>query len=54
MMGGGFGGSTVNLIRPEAVERFRAATVSAYQRSFGQTPQIHICIPFGGASEIPL
>jgi galactokinase len=54
MMGGGFGGSTVNLVRAEAVECFQAAIVSAYQRSFHRTPQIHTCVPCGGASEMAL
>jgi galactokinase len=54
MMGGGFGGSTVNLVRPEAVECFRAAIGSAYQRSYQRTPQIHTCAACAGASEMAL
>lgn len=36
MMGGGFGGCTLNLIRNEAVEDFASAVNSAYQLKFGR------------------
>jgi galactokinase len=43
MMGGGFGGSTINLVRKthinEVVERMSAA----YKMKFGQEPMAHIC-----------
>jgi galactokinase len=54
MMGGGFGGSTVNLVRPEAAERFRTAILSAYPRSYRRTPQIYSCVACDGASEVAL
>ena len=52
MIGGGFGGSTVNLVQPEAVEGFRAALTTRYRDFWGLTPEIHVCVASGGASEM--
>jgi galactokinase len=52
MMGGGFGGSTVNLVRWDAVERFRSALTSEYQRFREITPDIHVCVASAGASQV--
>ena len=52
MTGGGFGGSTVNLVRPEAVERLTAELAAEYRNSYGLTPEIHVCVASAGASEI--
>jgi galactokinase len=54
MIGGGFGGSTVTLLRPEAAGRYRAAILEAYTAAFGRTPEFHDCEPAAGASEISL
>jgi len=54
MVGGGFGGSTVNLVRRDAVEAFSNTIQSAYRRSFGRVPQIHRCTASPGASEVLL
>jgi len=35
MMGGGFGGCTINLVKRTAVETFKAEMAQAYQRAFG-------------------
>ena len=51
MIGGGFGGSTVNLVNPEAVEGFRAHLTAKYRDFWGLTPEIHVCRASGGASE---
>lgn len=51
MTGGGFGGSTVNLLRPDASERFQEAISNAYRDRFGVTPQIFVCRPSAGAGE---
>jgi galactokinase len=40
MTGAGFGGCTVNLVRPDAVERLRAAVESSYARQTGFTPRV--------------
>jgi galactokinase len=52
MTGGGFGGCTVNLVRNDAVESFRAAVASAYKHSFDITPEIYVCRTADGAREL--
>jgi galactokinase len=52
MIGGGFGGSTVNLVHPEAVEALKATLAAEYRRYRGFTPQIHVCVASPGASEV--
>jgi galactokinase len=52
MTGGGFGGSTVNLVRPEAVDDFKAILAAEYRTYHGSTPEIHVCVASPGASEI--
>ena len=52
MTGGGFGGCTVNMLRPEAAPHFRATLSEAYQKRFGLTPVMYPCRPSFGASEI--
>jgi len=52
MMGGGFGGSTVNLVRWDAVDRFRSELSSEYRRFREITPDIHVCVASAGASQV--
>ena len=52
MTGGGFGGCTVSLVRPEAFEEFQARLTAAYQERFGLSPQVYRCRPSAGAGEI--
>jgi galactokinase len=52
MTGGGFGGCTVTMLSPRAVEKFEGAIVSAYERRFGITPRIYSCKPSAGAGEL--
>lgn len=52
MTGGGFGGSTVNLIRREALTDFVPAMIERYRSRWKLTPQIHVCDPAPGASQI--
>jgi galactokinase len=52
MTGGGFGGSTVNLVRAEAAEDFAAALARRYEARTGIVPQITACRPGDGAAEI--
>jgi galactokinase len=54
MTGGGFGGSTVNLVRPEAVEELKAVLAAEYRKYYGRAPEIHVCVASPGASEIIL
>jgi len=53
LTGGGFGGCTVNLVAPEAVDSFKAAVGAAYEQQFGITPASYDCHPAAGASEVP-
>ncbi len=52
MTGGGFGGSTVNLIRRESLEAFGPAIAKLYKNRWGIDPEIHLCEPAPGASQI--
>ena len=40
LTGGGFGGCTVNLVRRDAVTRFRDTIVSEYPARSGSTPRV--------------
>ena len=42
MMGGGFGGCTINIVQTEAVEKFSADISNAYNKQFGKTPEVYI------------
>jgi galactokinase len=52
MTGGGFGGCTVTMLRPDAAARFGEEMARAYQRQFQTTPQIYACRPSAGAGEV--
>jgi galactokinase len=52
MTGGGFGGCTVNLVAPEAVEQFESAIKEAYQKRFGITPVFYSCDAAAGAGRV--
>ena len=52
MTGGGFGGCTVNLIQPEAKQRFIEEVTARYNERFGINPAVFRCIPSEGAAEI--
>ena len=52
MTGGGFGGCTVSMLRPDAVERFSEEMARAYQRQFQTTPEVYACRPSAGAGEV--
>ena len=54
MTGGGFGGCTVNLLRTDAVDRFRTELDRAYRKRFGITPTFYECHPAEGAREIAI
>ena len=53
MTGGGFGGCTVTLLRPDAVPRFRAAAVDGYRAAYGREPGIYPTVAANGAGELP-
>jgi galactokinase len=43
LTGGGFGGSTVNLLAPDAVEPFTQQITANYKAATGLTPTIYVC-----------
>jgi galactokinase len=49
MTGGGFGGSTINLVEAGSAERFRENMARLYQEATGRRPDIQICDPAPGA-----
>ena len=53
MTGGGFGGCTVNLVAPDAVEHFQNLIRMRYQERFRIDPAIFRCHPSEGAGEVP-
>ncbi len=54
MTGGGFGGSTVNLVEAGAVEHFIAAIGEAYRAATGLTPHVFCATPSAGVDRVPL
>jgi galactokinase len=52
MTGGGFGGSTVSLVRRERVAEFGAALEAEYARRFQRLPTLYVSEPGGGAEEL--
>jgi galactokinase len=52
MTGGGFGGSTVNLVRRDVVGGFCDHVAEGYNRAVGIEPAIYVSEASGGASEI--
>ena len=52
MTGGGFGGSTVNLVDTRQVEAFKQSVSKAYRRITNLKPEIYVSEPANGAEEI--
>ncbi len=52
MTGGGFGGCTVNLVDPGAVEDFRRNVSAAYEERFQVIPAMYDCRPSAGAGPV--
>lgn len=51
MMGGGFGGCTVNLVRREGIESFRNEVVSNYHKVTGLEAEVYVIEPDRGVRE---
>jgi galactokinase len=49
MTGGGFGGSTINLVQAENAAQFAQNVGKAYQKETGIVPGIYTCLPAEGA-----
>jgi galactokinase len=52
MMGGGFGGCTINLVKKEATARFSERITAGYKKVTGTRPEIHIVKIADGTAEI--
>lgn len=52
MTGGGFGGCTVNLVDPDAVQDFEQALTTAYGERYSLQPVFYKCIPAQGAGPV--
>jgi galactokinase len=52
MTGGGFGGCTVTMLRPDAVPHFSERIAEAYRTRFSVTPAVYSCKPSAGAGEV--
>jgi galactokinase len=52
MTGGGFGGSTVNLVSTEKTEEFHARVAEGYERVTNLKPEIYITTAANGAEEV--
>ncbi|HXR18396.1 MAG TPA: galactokinase [Steroidobacteraceae bacterium] len=52
MTGGGFGGCTVNLVRADAVTRFRSLITARYAGATGRSPEIYVCEAVDGAGPL--
>ncbi len=52
MTGGGFGGSTINLVDADHDERFQRVIAEGYEQATGLKPEIYICEASKGAEQI--
>jgi galactokinase len=52
MTGGGFGGSTVSLVRRDGLENFTKAVTAEYEARYGFAPTIYATEACGGAGEV--
>lgn len=52
LMGGGFGGSTVSLVREESVEEFQEVVAAKYRAKSGKDPEVAVLSAADGAGKI--
>ena len=52
MTGGGFGGSTINLVEARCADQFAENVARSYDKETGVFPQIYICTPAEGAAPV--
>ncbi|HET7560478.1 MAG TPA: galactokinase [Limnochordia bacterium] len=52
MTGAGFGGCTVNLVRDEAVDAFRAEVTKRYRAAVGREAKVYVCAAADGAGAV--
>ncbi|HET8943541.1 MAG TPA: galactokinase [Dehalococcoidia bacterium] len=48
LTGAGFGGCTVNLVRGDSIDSFRAQVIEKYQKKTGLGAEMHVCRAAGG------
>ncbi|MCH7401023.1 galactokinase [Belliella kenyensis] len=49
MMGGGFGGCTINIVHQEEVEKIKQSVGEAYEAKFGRLPEFYLVSPEEGS-----
>jgi galactokinase len=54
MTGGGFGGSTINLVKSRFADSFAENVARSYEKETGIVPQIYVCTPAEGAALVAL
>jgi galactokinase len=52
MTGGGFGGSTVNLVAVDKADEFRERVAKEYEEAMKIRPEIYVCNAADGAEEV--
>lgn len=52
MMGGGFGGCTLSLVKSSGIDRFKKIATENYQQAFEKTPSFYSVVISNGAQEI--
>ena len=52
MMGGGFGGCTINLVREDCVQDFSGSVTEIFRDSFGKAPKIYLSRITGGTGAV--
>ncbi|QMW00259.1 galactokinase [Spirosoma foliorum] len=52
MMGGGFGGCTINLVREEAIDTFTSLIMKQYKAQTGKDTYLHVCKIQNGTSVV--
>jgi len=52
MTGGGFGGSTINLVKSRFADAFAENMARGYEKETGIVPQVYICAPAEGAGAV--
>lgn len=52
MMGGGFGGCTVNLVQDRSVDSFMQSISAGYEKATGRVPEIYVCAAAQGAERV--
>ena len=52
VMGGGFGGCTINLVKEELYDHFIQTAISSYKEKYGREPKIYDVVISDGARHL--